>query len=118
MARLPSRAMPAPPYRIYDADEHYYEPDDCFTRHIEAQWKSRTVWIDRRAARGPSRMFVGDERCHFFSVGAGDSVGPPGAMKQFLRGASEEGGRPSLHPIAAPAGRARRTRPGRGGGVR
>jgi predicted TIM-barrel fold metal-dependent hydrolase len=93
--------MPAPPYRIYDADEHYYEPDDCFTRHIEAQWKSRTVWIDRRDARGPSRMFVGDERCHFFSVGVGDNVGPPGAMKAFLRGESEDGGNPSLRAIDA-----------------
>jgi hypothetical protein len=24
-------------YRIYDADNHYYEPDDCFTRHIESR---------------------------------------------------------------------------------
>lgn len=93
--------MPQLPYRIYDADEHYYEPDDCFTRHIEAKWKARTVWIDRSDARAPGRMFVGDERCHFFSVGAGDSVGPPGAMKQFLRGVSDEGGSPSLHPIDA-----------------
>ena len=52
MARLPSRAMPPLPYRIYDADEHYYEPDDCFTRHIEAQWKTRTVWVDRSDPRG------------------------------------------------------------------
>jgi len=21
-------------YQLIDADEHYYEPDDCFTRHI------------------------------------------------------------------------------------
>ena len=72
--------MPTLPYRIYDADNHYYEPDDCFTRHIESQWKTRTVRVERDGA-GPGRMFVGDERCHFFSVGAGDSVGPPGAMK-------------------------------------
>jgi hypothetical protein len=44
-------------------------------------------------------MYVGDERCHFFSVGAGDSVGAPGVMKAFLRGESEEGGSPSLQPI-------------------
>jgi hypothetical protein len=44
-------------------------------------------------------MYVGDERCHFFSVGAGDSIGPPGVMKEFLRGASDQGGSPSLNPI-------------------
>ncbi|RIL04466.1 MAG: amidohydrolase [Proteobacteria bacterium] len=91
--------MPTLPYRIYDADEHYYEPDDCFTRHIEAAFAKRTVWVDRSRGSGPGRMFVGDERCHFFSVGTGDSVGPPGAMKEFLRGASETGGSPSLSPI-------------------
>jgi predicted TIM-barrel fold metal-dependent hydrolase len=86
------------PYRIYDADNHYYEPDDCFTRHIEARFRERSVRVDR-SRPGPGTMLVGDERCHFFSVGAADSVGPPGAMKEFLRGASEEGGSPSLRPI-------------------
>jgi predicted TIM-barrel fold metal-dependent hydrolase len=87
-------------YLINDADNHYYEPDDCFTRHIESRYKQRTVWIDRRDS-GPSRMYVGSERCHFFSVGAGDSVGPPGIMKAFLRGDSDEGGSPSMNPINA-----------------
>lgn len=49
--------MPDLPYAIYDADNHYYEPDDCFTRHIEAKYARRTVWLDRR--RGvPARMYV------------------------------------------------------------
>jgi predicted TIM-barrel fold metal-dependent hydrolase len=85
-------------YRLCDADEHYYEPDDCFTRHIERAFRERTVWVER-AGSGPGRMWVGNERCHFFSVGAGDSVGAPGAMKAFLRGESDDGGSPSLAPI-------------------
>jgi predicted TIM-barrel fold metal-dependent hydrolase len=85
-------------YRLFDADTHYYEPDDCFTRHIEAGFKDRTVWIDRQGD-APGRMYIGRERCHFFSVGAGDSIGPPGIMKAFLRGESEDGGSPSLSPI-------------------
>lgn len=92
--------MTRPDYLINDADNHYYEPDDCFTRHIEAKHRAHTVWIDRQA-EGPSRMYVGKTRCQFFSVGAGDSVGPPGIMKAFLRGDSEEGGNPSLSPINA-----------------
>jgi len=87
-------------YRINDADTHYYEPDDCFTRHIESKFATQTVWIDRRSG-GPARMYIGDARCQFFSVGAGDSVGPPGIMKAFLRGLSDEGGSPSLSPINA-----------------
>ncbi len=83
---------------INDADNHYYEPDDCFSRHIEARFKERTMWIDRSKA-GPGRMYIGEERCEFFSVGAGVGVGAPGVMKEFLRGTTEEGGSPSLNPI-------------------
>ena len=90
-------------YPLFDADSHYYEPDDCFTRHIESRFRDQTVWIDRGAdgRAHPGRMYIGRERCQFFSVGAGDSVGAPGIMKAFLRGESEEGGSPSLHPINA-----------------
>jgi len=87
-------------YAIHDADNHYYEPDDCFTRHIEQRFKARTVRVERNGP-GPGRMYIGDARCHFFSVGAGDSVGPPGIMKAFLRGETDEGGSPSLEPINA-----------------
>lgn len=83
---------------INDADNHYYEPDDCFSRHIEARFRKRTMWIDREKP-GPGRMYIGDERCQFFSVGAADSVGAPGMMKEFLRGTTEAGGSPSLNPI-------------------
>jgi predicted TIM-barrel fold metal-dependent hydrolase len=90
-------------YLLNDADTHYYEPDDCFTRHIEARHREQTVWVDRGPDGGalPGRMYVGRERCQFFSVGAGDSVGAPGIMKAFLRGDTDEGGSPSLHPINA-----------------
>jgi predicted TIM-barrel fold metal-dependent hydrolase len=88
------------PYGIYDADNHYYEPDDCFTRHIESRLKKRTVWVDRSPG-GKGRVYVGDERCNFFSVATGDHVGPPGIMKAFLKGETEEGGNPNLSPINA-----------------
>jgi predicted TIM-barrel fold metal-dependent hydrolase len=82
-----------------DADNHYYEPDDCFTRHIEAAYRDRTFWIDRSDPDKPGRMYLGKDRCRFFSVGVGDNIGPPGIMKDFLRGTSDDGGNPSLSPI-------------------
>ncbi len=53
--------MTALDYRIYDADHHDYEPDDCFTPHIEAKYKKRTVWIDR-SREDSDRKDVGDGR--------------------------------------------------------
>ena len=86
-------------YRIHDADNHYYEPDDFCTRHIEAKYKEKTYWIDRKEEGVPARMYLGQERCKFFSVGVGDSIGPPGIMKAFLKGETNEGGSPSLSPM-------------------
>lgn len=34
-------------YRIFDADSHYYEPDDCSTRHIEDRYADRAVRVVR-----------------------------------------------------------------------
>ena len=90
---------PSLDYWIHDADQHYYEPDDCYSRHIEERFKKKTMWIDRSNPDTPGRMYIGDERCQFFSVGAGDNIGPPGMMKAFLQGSTEEGGSPSLNPI-------------------
>jgi hypothetical protein len=73
-----------------DADHHYYETDDCFTRHIEAPLRRRTIWHDRKEDGKPARMMVGDERCNFFSVASGDNIGPPGIMKSFLRRESDD----------------------------
>lgn len=88
-------------YRIHDADNHYYEPDDCFTRHIEAAYRDATVWVDRNQPDGVGRVFHGDKRLGFFSAAVGDHVGPPGIMKEFLKGQTDEGGHVNLNPINA-----------------
>ncbi len=88
-------------YRIIDCDNHYYEPDDCFTRHIEAQYRPHTVWVKREHKDGHGIMMLGDERLSFFSVGVGDYVGPPGAMRDFFKGreSSEAQAQVNMHPI-------------------
>jgi len=97
----PTNARDTLGYTINDADQHYYEPDDCYSRHIEAKFKDKTMWIDRKSTDHPGRMYIGEDRCRFFSVGAGDSIGAPGVMKAFLQGRTDEGGSPSLNPMNA-----------------
>jgi predicted TIM-barrel fold metal-dependent hydrolase len=88
-------------YRFIDCDNHYYEPDDCFTRHIEERFRGRTVWVDRSRADGIGVMMLGEKRLQFFSAAVGDHVGAPGAMVEFLRGATDEGGAVNLNPVSA-----------------
>lgn len=68
--------------RMIDADSHYYEPDDAFTRYLDPRLAGRGLWVDR--ANG-GQVMLGDDRLGFFSVAVGDHVGPPGMLKEYFR---------------------------------
>ncbi|WP_436789812.1 amidohydrolase family protein [Yinghuangia sp. YIM S10712] len=76
-------------YRLIDADSHYYEPDDCFSRHIEARHRDATVRVDR-SGDGLGRVYVGDRRT-FMSVMPGDYASAPGALQGLFVGGVADG---------------------------
>jgi predicted TIM-barrel fold metal-dependent hydrolase len=76
-------------YQLIDADAHYYETDDCFSRHIEARFKDRTVRVER-GADGLGRVFLGDRRT-FMSVMPGDYASAPGALRGLFGGEVADG---------------------------
>ena len=76
-------------FELIDADGHYYEPDDCFTRHIEAAYKDATVRV-KRGADGLGRVFLGDRRT-FMSVMPGDYASAPGALQGLFMGEVADG---------------------------
>lgn len=76
-------------YRLIDADGHYYEPDDCFTRHIESRFTDATIHV-RRDADGLGRVYLGDRRT-FMSVMPGDHASAPGALQGLFVGEVADG---------------------------
>ena len=76
-------------YKLIDADGHYYEPDDCFSRHIEARYKDATVRVER-GDDGLGRVFIGDQRT-FMSVMPGDYASAPGALQGLFVGEVPDG---------------------------
>ena len=77
-------------FPLIDADTHYYEPPDCFSRHIEAEYRDRTV----RAVYGDDglgRLFIGSERMVTMSVMPGDFTGAPGALQGLFMGKVVDG---------------------------
>src|SRR5260370_8301009 len=76
-------------YRLIDADEHYYEPDDCFSRHIEARFKDQTISVNR-GDDGLGRVFLRGRRV-FMSVMPGDYASAPGALQGLFVGAVADG---------------------------
>jgi len=82
-------------YRLFDADNHYYEPPDCFTRYIEPQHRERAIGL-REVPGGERRVFVGDKPFTFLAGGfAGETVAKAGALREMLHsmktGVSDEG---------------------------
>jgi predicted TIM-barrel fold metal-dependent hydrolase len=82
-------AATALPYRLIDADSHYYEPDECCTRHLEARYRERAVHCVR-ASDGSGEWHFG-ERPLAFHRGARDFVLPPGGLQDFIAGRATAG---------------------------
>src|SRR5215472_14128724 len=77
-------------YQLIDADEHYYEPDDCFSRHIEARFADDTIRVDRSKDDGLGRIYLGSRRT-FMSVMPGDYASAPGALQGLFVGGVNDG---------------------------
>ncbi|MCB0995391.1 MAG: amidohydrolase [Acidimicrobiales bacterium] len=70
-------------YALFDADNHFYETRDCFTRHIEAanaELAVRPVVGDD----GVERIVVGDRAFHFMDPKY-DVTNPPGSLYDMVR---------------------------------
>ena len=76
--------------RLVDADNHYYEPYDCFTRHIEPEFRDRTIHVVS-TGDGLGRIHLGDDRLRFMSVMPGDFASAPGALQGLFEGAVDDG---------------------------
>jgi predicted TIM-barrel fold metal-dependent hydrolase len=70
---------------VFDADNHYWEPSDAFTRHRDPRFAERGVVL--REVDGKLRYFFGD-RIHPIVPGPGDiHMRPrPGALYDYFRG--------------------------------
>jgi predicted TIM-barrel fold metal-dependent hydrolase len=70
-------------YDLIDADHHYYETYDCFTRHIEPEFADRVVNV-RVDDKGRGKLFFGDQQFRFMRVIQTDYIGAPGSLRQML----------------------------------
>lgn len=65
-------------HTVIDADNHYYEPDDAFTRHIEPAFRDRAIHIVR-APDGSGAPYFGEVPLYALSSTPVDRMGKPGA---------------------------------------
>ena len=88
-------------YLAIDGDNHYYEPDDCCTRHLDPALKDRSVHV-REEKDGARNWYFGD-RPLSFARGARDYVMKPGEYRAFMSGAAFDPNQPpELLPALSP----------------
>jgi len=72
----------------FDADNHYYEAHDAFTRHVPKEMQPRCVqWAE---INGRKHHIVGGRLSHAVSNPTWNPIAKPGAIAAYLRGNPEQ----------------------------
>lgn len=81
--------MPDLGFRPFDADNHYYEAEDAFTRHIDPSMAKRCMqWA---VVDGKKRLLVAGKINKFIPNPTFDPIARPGSLEDYFRGRNEGG---------------------------
>ena len=76
-------------FRPFDADNHYYEAEDAFTRHVDPKMAKRCMqWAE---VDGKKRLLVGGKVNKFIPNPTFDPIARPGSLEDYFRGRNEGG---------------------------
>lgn len=75
--------------RPFDADNHYYEPLDAFTRHLDPEFARRGVQVIGIGKR--TTLAVGGKISYYIPNPTFDPVAVPGCLDPYFRGEIPEG---------------------------
>jgi predicted TIM-barrel fold metal-dependent hydrolase len=76
-------------YPAIDVDNHYYEPLDAFTRHLDKKFKRRGVQMVAEGRR--TLAVIGDRVNHFIPNPTFDPIIVPGCLDLLFRGVIPDG---------------------------
>jgi predicted TIM-barrel fold metal-dependent hydrolase len=76
-------------FRAFDADNHYYEAEDAFTRHMEP--KLRRSAVQWATINGKKRLMVCGRVDNFIPNPTFDPVAKPGSLDEYFRGRNPQG---------------------------
>jgi predicted TIM-barrel fold metal-dependent hydrolase len=76
-------------FQYFDCDNHFYEPLDAFTRHIEPAFRKRGMqWVE---VDGRLRLMVGEKINRFIPNPTFDPISKPGQLDEYFRGRNPDG---------------------------
>jgi predicted TIM-barrel fold metal-dependent hydrolase len=82
----PSAALAGVP--LFDADNHYYEPRDAFTRYMDPKYRDLAIHVEPGEKR--DRILIGDKPFTFLEHDF-DATAKPGALREMLRNMAVKG---------------------------
>jgi predicted TIM-barrel fold metal-dependent hydrolase len=71
-----------------DADQHFYEPLDAFTRFLEPEFRHAIRWVQQD---GRQLLLVGDRLFRMIPNPTFDPIAKPGALADYFRGKNATG---------------------------
>jgi predicted TIM-barrel fold metal-dependent hydrolase len=76
-------------FRPFDADNHYYEAEDAFIRHIDPKMQKRCMqWAE---VDGKKRLLVAGKINKFIPNPTFDPIAKPGSLEDYFRGKNDGG---------------------------
>src|SRR5210317_1401872 len=76
-------------FKAFDADNHYYEHEDAFIRHIDPRYKRRAMqWAE---VNGRKCLLVAGKINRFIPNPTFDPVARPGCLDDYYRGKNPAG---------------------------
>src|SRR4029079_8299743 len=81
--------MPAPlDFPVFDADNHLYETQDAFTRHLPERYKGAIDYVD---VHGRTKIVVRGTISEYIPNPTFNVVAKPGAQEEYFRNGNPEG---------------------------
>ena len=80
-------------YPLFDIDNHYYEPPNCFVDWVEPKYRDRAVRLEVQSDGTRQILFADAPLINDGTNFVGDRCVKPGALREMLR--SQQGGLPS-----------------------
>lgn len=74
-------------YALCDADQHYYEAQDCLTRHLDPQHRRVVKWIE---VDGRTSLLIHGKLLTVVPNPTYDPVGAPGSLETYFRAENVE----------------------------
>ncbi|HZQ86061.1 MAG TPA: hypothetical protein VFA83_14535, partial [Acidimicrobiales bacterium] len=72
---------------MFDGDNHYYEAEDAFTRHVDKKMQPRCVqWVEMDGRR---YHLVGGKLSHAVTNATFDPISKPGCLYDYFRGKAD-----------------------------